>query len=235
MKPLPPATARPCIWPLPLNAIATPAQLYACCFNSSQPEAFDLLECQEPGLQSWAPRRQAEYLAGRWCLQQLLARQGLRLPLLRRGPGGAPDWPPGWTGALSHTHLPDGTGLAVAALAPLSVLRAIGLDLEPLIAEKTARRIQRSVLHPEEQAWIQSPAEITAVFSLKESLYKALQTLLQRFIAFDEVSVSKLSPPRIHFAARGPLEQDWPAGAPLEGQLHWLSPDLCLSLYQWPA
>lgn len=232
MNPLPAATARPCAWPL--SAIKTPAHLMACCFNSQQPEAFDLPECQTHGLEGWVPRRQAEYLAGRWCLQQLLTRAGLQVPVPRRSASGAPAWPAGWTGAISHTHLPDGTGLAIAALAPLTVLHAIGLDLEPLIADKTAQRIQRSVLHPDEQPQIQTARDITAVFSLKESLYKALQTPLQRFIGFDEVSVSHLEQSRIIFEPRGALQQDWPPGAPLEGQLYWLGEDLCLSLYQWP-
>ncbi|MBF2052906.1 MAG: 4'-phosphopantetheinyl transferase superfamily protein [Candidatus Sericytochromatia bacterium] len=235
MKALPAAAERPCVWPLPLKQITTHARLMACCFNSQQPEAFDIPECRQHGLETWVPRRQAEYLAGRWCLQQLLTHAGLRVPVPRRSASGAPDWPAGWTGALTHTHLPDGTGLAVAALAPVTVLHAIGLDLEPLIADKTARRIQRSILHPDEQPQIQTAADITAVFSLKESIYKTLQTPLQRFIAFDEVSVSHLALPRIDFEPRGALAQDMPTTAPRHGQIHWLGSELCLSLYQWPV
>lgn len=106
-----------------------------------------------PGLPArCSPRRQAEFQAGRACAASALRLAGCAAPgSLAPGAGGAPRWPPGWTGTISHAG-----GLAVAAVTRAP--RRLGLDVE---AEGLLSG--DALLH----------------HSLKESLFKALSADLR--------------------------------------------------------
>lgn len=96
---------------------------------------------------------------------------------------GAPQWPHGFVGSISHCQ-----DLAVAALAPCSHLSGMGIDVEQILSEEKTQRLRSHILHPAEH-WVTTPLDLSLVFSFKESIYKALHPFLQRFIGFQEVQV----------------------------------------------
>ena len=164
-----------------------------------------------PELGKAVPKRQAEYLAGRWCVKQLYHQQALDLPLPAYREQGPPGWPDGWCGSISHSQ-----DRAAAVLAPTSQVRSLGLDLEFRIADDTAARIRSSILHPQEETQLQADwvDTLTLIFSFKESLYKALNPLLNRFIGFQEVAVTHISDSTLSFTVHGDLHHDFPPDAP---------------------
>ncbi|PWI17106.1 4'-phosphopantetheinyl transferase [Streptomyces sp. Act143] len=116
-------------------------------------------------------RRRREFATGRVCARQALAALGVPLsgPLLR-GPDGAPSWPDGVRGSI--THCP---GYRAAAVAFAADARALGIDAEPpapLSPAATAAlttAAERAALPPPHA---RVPWE-TVLFSAKEAAYKA--------------------------------------------------------------
>lgn len=127
-----------------------------------------------------APRRRAEWLAGRRC-----AREALRL-LTGQGtcPGMAADrsplWPDGIVGSISHS---GDVALAIAARA--GACRGIGIDIERVMDGQAAIEIASEALTPRERRHLaKDPFSVTLAFSAKESLFKALHPLLRRPMSF---------------------------------------------------
>ncbi|WP_329337283.1 4'-phosphopantetheinyl transferase superfamily protein [Streptomyces sp. NBC_00663] len=116
-------------------------------------------------------RRWREFATGRVCARQALTALGVPLsgPLLR-GPDGAPCWPDGVRGSI--THCP---GYRAAAVAFAADARALGIDAEPpgpLSPAATAAlttAAERGSLPPPHA---HVPWE-TVLFSAKEAAYKA--------------------------------------------------------------
>ena len=128
------------------------------------------------------PGRQAEFLAGRWCARSALGRAGLHPPAAPAiGPERAPEWPAGYVGAISHSQ-----GEAWAVVAPDSVLRGIGIDLERALEAAAARELEPVLRAPGEplpvvtgtggDAWTDAQ-RLALLFSAKESLYKCVAPL----------------------------------------------------------
>lgn len=127
-----------------------------------------------------APRRRAEWLAGRHC-----ASEALRL-LTGQGtcPGMAPDrspvWPDGTLGSISHSG-----DVAVAIAARAGSCLGIGIDIERVMDGRAASEIAPEALTPRERRHLPNdPFSVTLAFSAKESLFKALHPLLRRPMSF---------------------------------------------------
>lgn len=182
-------------------------------------------------LQTAAPKRQAEYLAGRACLQLLYAEAGLPWQDPPHDAQRAPVWPPGWTGSLSHSR-----DRALAVLAPSFQVRAVGVDLEECMSAETAQRVRASLLHPDEEGLVPpGPAgreRLTLIFSFKESFYKALAPQLGRFIGFQELAITEIVGERLSCAPRGALLRDFPPEAPRWGWGATVG-ERVLSAYEW--
>jgi 4'-phosphopantetheinyl transferase EntD len=74
-------------------------------------------------------RRRREFAIGRQCARRALARLGVTgLPLLA-GPNGAPLWPAGLVGSITHTHAGPAGFCGVAVAARQDVV-ALGIDAE---------------------------------------------------------------------------------------------------------
>ena len=119
------------------------------------------------------PARRREYAAVRSCARACLGRLGYaRVPILA-GLGGAPSWPAGVQGSMTHC-----TGYAAAAVSHHRRILAIGIDAEPdaplpdgildLIAT-TAEQDHLAAIQPQPD----SPNWDRLLFSAKESVYKA--------------------------------------------------------------
>jgi len=166
-----------------------------------------------------APARIASFVAGRHCAGAALARAGAQ-EIPRAGPlggvtagvstpapeaahdttlgvmdSGAPRWPAGFVGSISHT-----ADRAIAVTASDRRLRAIGIDCERRMNAATADDVANRIV-PELDVLLADagladrnlrPTVITLVFSAKESLYKALHPLVDEFFDFTDVRAERL-------------------------------------------
>ncbi|WP_323763810.1 4'-phosphopantetheinyl transferase family protein [Marinovum sp.] len=162
------------------------------------------------------PKRRAEFLAGRLLAREALARFG-RAGAIGRDAHGAPVWPEGVQGSISHSHGTVGVWLGQGAA-------TLGLDLEALADPRATRAICHTVLTGGDRALIgDSPdaALATAVFSAKEALYKALFPRIGRFFGFDHAEIVEIRADGLALRLAKPLSTDWPAGRGFSIAQHW--------------
>lgn len=141
------------------------------------------------------PKRRAEFAAGRHAASLALLRFGSDEPVPRE-PSGAPRWPTGFVGSISH-----GAGLAVAVAGSRLDYRGLGIDVEEWLSEVQAAEISDRILHREElellsQASLKLPTarRVSLGFSVKESLYKCLNPIAGEFIEFEDAQVVRIAP-----------------------------------------
>jgi 4'-phosphopantetheinyl transferase EntD len=170
-----------------------------------------------------ADGRRREFATGRACARTALATLGVRAGPLVPGARGAPQWPPGVVGSITHC-----AGYRACAVALRRDVVTIGLDAEPhaelpgdvlpvVASEAEQARIAALAAARPEVAWDR------LLFSAKESVYKAWFPLTGRWLEFEEADV-EFDPARERFSAR--LLADGPVvnGAPLTGlEGRWLT------------
>jgi enterobactin synthetase component D len=174
------------------------------------PAPFGGLDERLPGaLQAASPKRRTEYLAGRYCAQQALARAGADGDTwVARGGDELPAWPPGWLGSISHTR--DG---AVAAVARRTHCHVLGVDMERIVGEDQLEALRRLVVLPGERELLDAlsaPPALTLLFSAKEALYKALYPQVREFFDFSAARAVAFDPRVLTLQ----LTQAWGAGWP---------------------
>jgi 4'-phosphopantetheinyl transferase EntD len=161
-------------------------------------------------------RRLLETAAGRAAARAALRRAGLPEREIARDRGGAPLWPAGIVGSITHTD-----GLALAAVASEEELAAIGIDLER-VRELTPAALEH-ITSSSERARVRASADpagdAIALFCAKEAFYKAQYPHTGRVLGFDAVEIV-LDPPsaRRGFTARVRVGLDpFPRGIELRG------------------
>lgn len=135
--------------------------------------------------------RQLCYAGGRYCAElALLSLTGSHVAV-PAGANGAPLWPSGVSGSITHAG-----GGAWAAVCPVRRLGMIGLDTEVLVGAQGLNDILAVCLTSLERArWFSPPpsgaaAFATALFSAKESVFKAIYPLVGRYIDFTEFEMT---------------------------------------------
>ena len=140
-----------------------------------------LRENEMAGIQGAHPAREQEFAEGRWCARaalEELARQHRHVELEvasgsagigchregQLGVRGAPIWPRGVLGAISHSG-----PWRIATVAEQVDMRGLGIDIEQ--HQPFGEEVAATVLSASERAGA-SEAEQLAKFSAKESLYK---------------------------------------------------------------
>jgi 4'-phosphopantetheinyl transferase EntD len=117
---------------------------------------------------------------------------GLRTGRVTALPGvrGAPQWPAGVVGSLTHC-----AGYRAAALAHAGEIATIGIDAEPHAS--LPEGVCDAIARPEELATLSALTAATPqvswdrlLFSAKESVYKAWFPLTQRWLDFGEASIT---------------------------------------------
>jgi 4'-phosphopantetheinyl transferase EntD len=122
--------------------------------------------------------------AARIVARELLAQFGLPARSLPKGKAGAPIWPEGVIGSLSHD-----SRVAVAAVALRRTVVALGIDVEP--AEVLPLDVLDLVATPSERSKIgDDPYRGRLLFVAKEAVYKAVYPLDQQFLDHHDVEVS---------------------------------------------
>lgn len=145
--------------------------------------------------EAWKPIRQLSFLAGRAAVriwQNQFIKDDFPVP---RHLDGSPQWPKNWCGSIAHCRTE-----AVAVLHkndPLSnmkLLKGIGIDVE--CAQGAAMLVGSADLLAcqAEQAVVQKSGydeidSLLAIFSIKESIYKAIYPSIKRYVDFLEVEI----------------------------------------------
>jgi 4'-phosphopantetheinyl transferase EntD len=119
-----------------------------------------------------AEKRIRDFTLGRDCAHRALGRLGAPVGAIPRQDNGAPHWPEGIVGSITHTR-----GYAAAAVAPAARFRGVGVDAERI--EVLATGVEQRLFLPEELADLEaSPPGLRAtlamtLFSAKEACFKA--------------------------------------------------------------
>lgn len=136
------------------------------------------------------PKRRDEYATGRECARRALAALGEPPAPIVTGERGAPCWPPGIVGTITHC-----TGYRAAVVARAGDLASIGVDAEP--HAPLPEGVLGLVGLPEEHEHLAELAGASPgtcwdrlLFCTKESVYKAWYPLTRRWLGFEQARVS---------------------------------------------
>lgn len=153
-----------------------------------QMDWFELAGVQcPPAIRRAAPKRQVEFFAGRLCAHAALKAHGLSVSTLAIGPMGAPVWPDGVVGSISHTR-----ELALAGVLSAGDANGFGLDIE-LVADLAITPLDL-IFNERELMCLDrtglDPLHARALgFSAKESFFKALAPKIGRYFDFNALEV----------------------------------------------
>jgi enterobactin synthetase component D len=130
------------------------------------------------------PLRRREFCAGRRAARRALCSLGGPQVAIPSGSLGAPDWPDGYSGSISH----DG-GLAIALVQRAHPDRpACAIDLVANPADPAFLEVAPSFLLPEDRLDMSaSPDAFARLFSAKEAAIKLLSPLLQSHVGFHDL------------------------------------------------
>ena len=166
-----------------LSAIALP--------EDPAPVPATVLERLDPAEQELAVTmrgyRQVQFVGGRIALRLASAQLGIPLPASLPDDRGTPRLPPKLAGSVSHKQ-----DIAVGMVARHGGA-TLGVDIENYRPERMS--VLPKVLRPEELAAIEALPEqdrwLAALlrFSIKESIYKAIDPYVRRYVGFQEALV----------------------------------------------
>ena len=208
-------------WPWPQSVPGL--QLISLDFEASnlKPDDFERSNIAPPlSVQRAVAKRQAEYLAGRFCAREGLQRITGQPVTPAQGDDRAPVWPTGCVGSITHTQ-----GWAAAVIGQQQHYAGLGLDAEIIMPDDRALPLSRQILTQSEQARFSSELNsqagffITLVFCLKETLFKALYPLVQRRFYFEHAELLAWhtdGTARLRLLTH--LSEDWPADTELDAQ-----------------
>jgi 4'-phosphopantetheinyl transferase EntD len=156
---------------------------------------------EEAAVANAVDKRRREFTTARACARAALAKLGLPPVPIVPGLRGAPGWPPGVVGSITHC-----AGYCASAVARDHEVVAIGLDAEP--HDKLPAGVLDVVSSEEERARL---AALSAgwpevcwdrmLFCVKESVYKAWFPLTRRWLGFEDASID-IDPVAGTFTAR---------------------------------
>jgi 4'-phosphopantetheinyl transferase EntD len=179
-------------------------------------ELYPLYPGEEAVIAHAVDNRRREFATGRACARAALAKLGVPGAAILPGARGAPQWPAGVVGSITHC-----AGYRACAVAFGRDVVAIGVDAEP--NRELRDGVLRAVAGEAEEARVRAlRAEIPEVcwdrllFSAKESLYKAWFPLTGRRLRFRDAQVD-FDPLRRTFSARLLVDGPVVNGAALTG------------------
>lgn len=191
-------------------------------------EAFDdssageLFAEERASLGTAVAKRSLEFTTVRTCARRAMAALGVPPAPIVRGRGGAPRWPDGLTGSMTHCR-----GYRAAALAHAADVVAIGIDAEP--HEPVADALLPYIATADERAHLRQLSGRQpgtrwerVLFSAKESIYKAWYPMTRQWLDFAEAAVT-IDPDRGRFTTEllvgGPGR---PSAPPVRFDGRWL-------------
>ncbi|KQX56278.1 MULTISPECIES: 4'-phosphopantetheinyl transferase superfamily protein [unclassified Streptomyces] len=152
-------------------------------------EAVSLFPEETAAVARAVATRQREFATVRLCARLALRDLGLPPAPLTPGPRGAPRWPRGVAGSMTHC-----AGYRAAALARTADVVSIGIDAEP--AGPLPEEVFDAVTLPEERRRLTKLAAQAPelpwdrlLFSAKESVFKTWYPLTGRGLEFEEAAL----------------------------------------------
>jgi 4'-phosphopantetheinyl transferase EntD len=149
----------------------------------------ELFPEEEKAVANAVDKRRREFATARACAREAMAKLGLPAVPIVPGPRGAPQWPRGVVGSITHC-----AGYRASAVACAREVVTIGLDAEP--HDRLPARVLGAVSSVQERARL---ARLSArrpdvcwdrmLFCVKESVYKAWFPLTGRWLGFEDASV----------------------------------------------
>jgi 4'-phosphopantetheinyl transferase EntD len=135
-------------------------------------------------------KRRREFTTARNCARNALAKLGVPpAPILTRERG-APQWPVGMVGSITHC-----AGYRAAAVARARDILTVGVDAEP--NEPLPDGVLAAISLVSERAWLGGLAAAypgicwdRLLFSAKETVYKAWFPLARRWLGFDQADIT---------------------------------------------
>ncbi|MCC9710733.1 4'-phosphopantetheinyl transferase superfamily protein [Streptomyces sp. MNU76] len=143
---------------------------------------------EEAALGDAVDKRRREYTTVRACARRAFTQLGMAPAPVVPGRRGAPRWPDGLVGSMTHC-----AGYRAAALARASDALALGIDAEP--HQPLPEGVLDVVARSEERSWIAGQGGGTGVwwdrllFGAKEAVFKVWYPLTGRELDFDEAVV----------------------------------------------
>ena len=164
-------------------------------FGDTWPEGATLYPEEEALVARAVEKRRREFTTVRVCARAAMEKLGVAPEPILRGAFGAPRWPAGLIGSMTHCQ-----GYGAAALARAGDLASIGIDAEQherlpeegLAAVVLATEVERlaglAAAHPSVH-WER------VLFSAKESVYKAWFPLTGQWLDFSEADIEIFTDP----------------------------------------
>ncbi|WP_344524367.1 4'-phosphopantetheinyl transferase family protein [Streptomyces albiaxialis] len=161
------------------------------------------------------PSRRREFATGRVCARRALRGLGVPPAPLLRNRRGAPQWPEGVTGSMTHC-----AGYRAAAVARRGDVLGLGIDAEP--NEALPEGVLEAIALPREQEWVAALSRKEPgvhwgrlLFSAKESVFKVWYPLTRRELGFEEALI-EADPDKGTFTARVLVPAPTVGGRPLD-------------------
>lgn len=150
-----------------------------------------LSESEHRSIQHAVPKREIEYRMGRSMVKALLQIDQLNTQtFLYKKKNGAPNWPRGFVGSISHSG-----SNCIVALAKTKQYSGIGIDIEcgHFNADLESYIVESSELSlcPDSLSY---EASLQMIFCCKEAIFKSLEKYLVERIDFKDVLVQFLKP-----------------------------------------
>lgn len=153
-------------------------------------------------------KRRREFTTARACARTALSQLGVPPQPIPTGARGAPQWPAGIVGSITHCD-----GYRACAVARATDLASVGIDAER--NEPLPDGLLGDIALPEERdslrGLMREPQEVhwdRLLFSMKEAVYKAWFPLAERWLGFEDATI-EIDPVGSSFSARllvpGPL------------------------------
>jgi enterobactin synthetase component D / holo-[acyl-carrier protein] synthase len=135
-------------------------------------------------------KRRGEFATGRACARLALAKLGFEPDPILAGERGEPLWPAGAVGSITHCD-----GYRAGAVARSADLLTLGIDAEP--HRPLPEGLAGDIARPEELARLAELARSQPaihwdrlLFSAKESVYKAWYPLAERWLGFEDATLT---------------------------------------------
>jgi 4'-phosphopantetheinyl transferase EntD len=202
----------------------------------TDPADVDLFPEEEALLARAVGKRRREFATARACARDALAKLGVAPVPILPGERGAPGWPPGIVGSITHC-----AGYRAAAVAPVRDVLTIGVDAEPDGALPDG--VLTVISLPGERARLEDLAGAAPgthwdrlLFCAKEATYKAWFPVARRWLGFEDADIT-IDPRdgtfRVCLLVPAPAVGGWPP-AGLAGR--WMARDgLILTAITVPA
>jgi 4'-phosphopantetheinyl transferase EntD len=155
---------------------------------SDPPDAV-LFPGEEELIRNAVEIRRKEFTTARWCARRALGELGLAPAPILKGERGAPIWPGGVVGSMTHC-----AGYRAAAIARRTDVLTVGIDAEPHepLPDGVHETIALATEQQRELELRRASPEIhwdRLLFSAKESVYKAWFPLTHRWLGFEQADI----------------------------------------------